>query len=110
MVDIYDEFVNACMDNNLNKIKKLYRYKKLDIRYDDDTGFLVACENGNNDIAKWLYETSNKKININMDLTAFLGLLSLKKEMQLSIFAEERFLLNWKSMTELFSISTKLLK
>ena len=49
------EFVEACKNSNFELIKELFE-KGVDIHYNNEQGFVYLCENGELEMAKWLYE------------------------------------------------------
>lgn len=58
------EFVEACKNSNFELIKELFE-KGVDIHYNDEQGFVYLCDNGELEMAKWLYEHGKIDIHSN---------------------------------------------
>ncbi len=61
----YQQFYDACESGELFLAKyALLKNKKLDISYNNESAFMIACENGHFEIVKWLYQI---KLPLNVD-------------------------------------------
>ena len=60
-MDINDEFVEACRNDELEKVKYLLTSPDLNIHAYDDKGFRLACRNGHLDVVKYLLTSPDLK-------------------------------------------------
>jgi ankyrin repeat protein len=56
-----EQFVNACKDNDLAKVKELLSNPAVDIHYLEDSGLLQACREGHYQIVEYLLSSPDLK-------------------------------------------------
>lgn len=56
-----EQFVNACKDNDLDKVKDLLSNPIVDIHYLEDSGLLQACKEGHYQIVEYLLSSPDLK-------------------------------------------------
>jgi ankyrin repeat protein len=54
-----EQFINACKDNDLAKVKELLSNPTVDIHYLEDSGLLQACKEGHYQIVEYLLSSSD---------------------------------------------------
>ena len=74
--ELEKSFHNACVDGNLNQIKKLINSKKINIHCNNDAGFLLACSNGHLDIVDYFLTSPELKKHIDINTNDDMGFLN----------------------------------